>query len=262
MSRIFPSLTDHVRQIAFDLKKFGKKKGSISPYLHSWADLQNVHGNGQCFPFSQEPSEKWKWLEKKKPWEKKGQHFSLSYIFKTRRGKWAEEWEFNFGQQFPLCNLCFQKSILPKKTTLSKNRFPSCIEPPKFSRVPRITGQFQVQVCLVTERAISWQMHLSLVLKAFGSLISFMSWEWTNRNAANRHLELPGIRDGICHGWISRFRGAPIVVVQRSQNPFDGGAPKERRRRCAENWSSKRVVLESPFLLCGLKVFRCLNSKP
>ena len=53
-------------------------------------------------------------------------------------------------------------------------------------------GQFQVQVCLVTERAISWQMHLSLVLKAFGPLISHMSWEWTNRNAANRHLELPG----------------------------------------------------------------------
>ena len=37
------------------------------------------------------------------------------------------------------------------------------------------TGQFQVQVCLVTERAISRQMHLSLVLKAFGSLISLMS---------------------------------------------------------------------------------------
>ena len=54
------------------------------------------------------------------------------------------------------------------------------------------TGQFQVQVCLVTERAISWQMHLSLVLKAFGPLISLMSWERTNRNAANRHLELPG----------------------------------------------------------------------
>ena len=35
-------------------------------------------------------------------------------------------------------------------------------------------------------------MHLSLVLKAFRSLISLASWEWTNRNAANRHLELPG----------------------------------------------------------------------
>ena len=32
-------------------------------------------------------------------------------------------------------------------------------------------GQFQVQVCLVSERAISWQVHLTLVLKAFGSLI-------------------------------------------------------------------------------------------
>ena len=71
----------------------------------------------------------------------------------------------------------------------------------KHTHTPR---QFQVQVCLVTERAIpwqvhliteraiSWQVHLSLVLKAFGPLVSLMSWEWTNRNAANRHLELPG----------------------------------------------------------------------
>ena len=36
------------------------------------------------------------------------------------------------------------------------------------------------------------QMHLSPALKAVGSLISLMSWEWTNRNEANRHLELPG----------------------------------------------------------------------
>ena len=35
-------------------------------------------------------------------------------------------------------------------------------------------------------------MHLSPVLKAFGRLISLMSSEWTNHNAANRHLELPG----------------------------------------------------------------------
>ena len=35
-----------------------------------------------------------------------------------------------------------------------------------------------------------------------------------------------------------------------------GGAPKERRRRRAEKPLSKRVFLESPFLLCPLKVFR------
>ena len=35
-----------------------------------------------------------------------------------------------------------------------------------------------------------------------------------------------------------------------------GGAPKERRRRRAEKRLSKRVSLESPFLLCPLKVFR------
>ena len=32
-------------------------------------------------------------------------------------------------------------------------------------------------------------------LKAFGPLISLMSWEWTNRNAANRHRNSPGIAD-------------------------------------------------------------------
>ena len=36
----------------------------------------------------------------------------------------------------------------------------------------------------------------------------------------------------------------------------DGGAPKERRRRRAGKRLSKRVFLESPFLLCPLKVFR------
>ena len=35
-----------------------------------------------------------------------------------------------------------------------------------------------------------------------------------------------------------------------------GGAPKERRRRGAEKRLSKRVLLESPLLLCPLKVFR------
>ena len=33
-------------------------------------------------------------------------------------------------------------------------------------------------------------------------------------------------------------------------------APKERRRRRAEKWLSKRVSLESPFLLCPPSVFR------
>ena len=51
--------------------------------------------------------------------------------------------------------------------------------------LPSPTGQSQLQVCLGTERTISWQVHLSLVLKAFGPLSSLMSREWTNRNAAN-----------------------------------------------------------------------------
>ena len=40
-----------------------------------------------------------------------------------------------------------------------------------------------------------------------------------------------------------------------------GGAPKEWRRHGAEKQLSKRVFLESPFLLCLLKVFRCFKSK-
>ena len=39
-----------------------------------------------------------------------------------------------------------------------------------------------------------------------------------------------------------------------------GGAPKERRRRRAGKRLSKRVFLESAFLLCSLKVFRCFKS--
>ena len=35
-----------------------------------------------------------------------------------------------------------------------------------------------------------------------------------------------------------------------------GGAPKERRRRLAEKRLSKRVLLESPFLLCPLRILR------
>ena len=41
--------------------------------------------------------------------------------------------------------------------------------------------------------------------------------------------------------------------------------PKERRRRRAEKRLSKRVSLESPFLLCPLRFsghFRCFKSKP
>ena len=36
---------------------------------------------------------------------------------------------------------------------------------------------------------------------------------------------------------------------------LNGSAPKERRRGRAEKRLSKRVFLESPFLLCPLKVF-------
>ena len=83
---------------------------------------------------------------------------------------------------------------LPCRSCGGKMFVPTWVQEP-LNR-PFLNGLFQVQACLVTERALSWQMHLSLVLKAFGSLISFMSWEWTNRNAANRHLELPAFLNG------------------------------------------------------------------
>ena len=42
------------------------------------------------------------------------------------------------------------------------------------------------------------------------------------------------------------------------KNAKNGGAPKERRRRRVEKRLSKRVFLESPFLLCCLKGFQDL----
>ena len=52
---------------------------------------------------------------------------------------------------------------------------------------------------------------------------------------------------------------AEKVYLQGACTFKDGGAPKERRRRRAETWLSKRVFLECPFLLCPLKVFRTLQ---
>ena len=42
----------------------------------------------------------------------------------------------------------------------------------------------------------------------------------------------------------------------RDTDILNQSAPKERRRRRAEKRLSKSVFLESPFLLCPLKVFR------
>ena len=47
----------------------------------------------------------------------------------------------------------------------------------------------------------------------------------------------------------------PIAVKFHSERT-SGDAPKERRRGRAEQRLSKRVFLESPFLVCSLKVFR------
>ena len=54
-----------------------------------------------------------------------------------------------------------------------------------------------------------------------------------------------------CKGTVTtRFALIALVAWQYS---FDS-APKERRRRRAERRLSKRMFLESPFLLCPLKV--------
>ena len=70
-------------------------------------------------------------------------------------------------------------------------------------------------------------MHLSLVLKAFGPLISLLSSKRTNRNAANRHLELPGSErfsegflGGACKGFLGRAKGdAPKVTEPNLRFP-------------------------------------------
>ena len=53
-------------------------------------------------------------------------------------------------------------------------------------------------------------------------------------------------------------RGAPKTPNSTTTDPNPHSRPceKERRRRRAEKRLSKRVFLESPFLLCLLKVFR------
>ena len=54
--------------------------------------------------------------------------------------------------------------------------------------------------------------------------------------------------------WGDNFLPRDINLSRRAL--WVGGALKERRRRRAEKRLSKRVFLESPFLLCPLKVFR------
>ena len=50
-----------------------------------------------------------------------------------------------------------------------------------------------------------------------------------------------------------------LLLFPDSSESLDQGAPKERRRGRAEKRLSKRVFLESPFLLCSLKVFRAFQ---
>ena len=47
---------------------------------------------------------------------------------------------------------------------------------------------------------------------------------------------------------------SPVAVFSKRSLLNTQCALKERRRRRAEKWLSKRVFLESPFLLCPLKV--------
>ena len=61
------------------------------------------------------------------------------------------------------------------------------------------------------------------------------------------------------HGIKSQFLAMDIRAFFVMFLYLSGGVPKERspRRGRAEKRSSKRVFLESPFLLCPLSVFRC-----
>ena len=50
------------------------------------------------------------------------------------------------------------------------------------------------------------------------------------------------------------LRKFAAIKNKKEEITFFKSAPKERRRRRAEKRLSKRVFLESPFLLCPLKV--------
>ena len=63
-----------------------------------------------------------------------------------------------------------------------------------------------------------------------------------------------------CSSCISSSKMFKSVSVSVSVRANSGGAPKERRRGRAEKRLSNRVLLESPFPLCSLKVFRTFSG--
>ena len=117
-----------------------------------------------------------------------------------------------------------------------------------------LSGQFPSTGLSFYERAISWQMHLSLDLKAFRPLISLMSWEWTNRDAANRHLELPGL---FCS---KQTRGNPRDACWETSACPAAAGWQAGRAALAGPWKSfcKRMLGKNPWASCRI----CGKSLP
>ena len=128
MSRTFPSLTHHVRQIAFDLKKFGRKRAALPPICIVELTSKISMKMGKVFPSlkNQAKSES----DRKKALGRKTGSISAFRVFLNQTWKMSWRMRIQFWAAFPLCNLCFQKSILPKKLRCLKSDFQSCTEPP------------------------------------------------------------------------------------------------------------------------------------
>ena len=82
-------------------------------------------------------------------------------------------------------------------------------------------------------------MHLSLVFKTFGSLIALMSW--TNRNAANRHLELPG---NFKSEPLEPFHAQTVTELDRHNHPEI--TSKENGKQPACDRSTKEIECGKP----------------
>ena len=64
-----------------------------------------------------------------------------------------------------------------------------------------------------------------------------------------------GLKCRALPGCLESRASKPEIINNEKNHLAYQDAPKERRRGRAEKRLSKRVVLESPFLLCPLKVF-------
>ena len=116
---------------------------------------------------------------------------------------------------------------------------------------------------------------LSLVLKAFGPLISLMSWEWTNSIAANRHLELPGMskpeggreENEVCKNVLLDNRCPARRLLRSFGNILIWILPRHRgMQTCRELWVDTALDLVPSFCAVCFRnqvlFVACLINKP